>query len=382
MIIKLEIILAIAKKEIRQLKRETRMLFVIFIFPMFLLLIFGYAINLDVKHIKLGVLDFDETKETRSMVRSLISSEYFDLVGYLSNYNEAEEWLNSNKAQLIIVFNKDFTRNLYKFQNSKIQFLIDGVNANTSSIIFNYSNIASHFFLVKWLKENQNIFLTKSNFSIVQLEPRFWYNPNLKSNVFLVPGLIGIIIILTSAITVSLSVVKEKERNTIEQILISPIEPMDFIVGKILPYSVIALINSFLVVILGHIVFNVPIRGNLFLLLLSVVLYIYSSLSIGVFVSVIATNQLLAFLLVVIISVLPSMILSGFIFPIESMPLIIQIITNFTPAKFFLSIIRSVLLKGVPFDTLLTNYIYLLAYGTVFFGFSFVAYRKSFRLDL
>lgn len=380
--IDLSVIGAIAKKELRQLSREKRMLFVIFFFPLFLLLIFGYAINLDVKHIQLAVLDFDRTSETRSIVNSLASSEYFDLVGYVKNYNEARHYLNIGKAQLVIVFPEDFTKNLYRKQNSKIQFLIDGVNGNTSGVIYNYSNLATGFVLTRWINENVGTNFARKSLLGVNIESRFWYNPELKSSIFLVPGLIGIIIILTSAITVSLSIVKEKERNTIEQILIAPISPLDFVLGKIIPYSVIALINSLLVVVLGNLVFNVPIKGNILLLLLAVVMYIYSSLSIGVFVSIVANNQLLAFLMVVIISVLPSLILSGFIFPIESMPFVIQLITNLTPAKFFLAIIRGLLLKGIGFEYIWQNYLYLLFYGSAFFAIGFVAYRKSFRLDL
>ncbi len=376
----IKIIKAVAKKEIKQLSREKRMLLVIFFFPLFLLLVFGYAINLDVKHIKVSILDFDRTKETRAIANSLISSEYFDLVLYLNDYQEAEEILNFGKTQLIIVFPKDFTKKIYKGETAKIQFLIDGVNGNTSSVIYNYSNLASKYFMTKWLRENVIKVVSNKEVGLTQLEPRFWYNSELKSSIFLVPGLIGIIIILTSAITVSQSIVKEKERNTIEQILVSPISPVDFIFGKILPYLFIALINSTIVIFLGYVVFQVPIKGNLVYLFVAILFYIYSALSIGVFVSVIANNQLLAFLMVVIISVLPSMLLSGFIFPIESMPFVIQLITNLTPAKFFLYIVRGLLLKGTEMSILWKNYIFLLFYGSIFIFLSFVFYKRSLKL--
>ncbi|MCX7908038.1 MAG: ABC transporter permease [Ignavibacteria bacterium] len=375
------VIKAITKKEIRQLRREKRMLLIIFIFPLFLLVIFGYAINLDVKHIQLAVLDFDRTRETRTIINSLISSEYFDLVGYINNYKEADKILNTNKAQLVIVFPKGFTKDFFNKNSAKIQFFIDGINGNTSNIIYNYSKLAANFFTFKRLQEIAHLSSKKPIYT-VQLEPRFWYNPELKSNIFLVPGLIGIIIILTSAITVSLSIVKEKERNTIEQILISPISPLEFIVGKSFPYMALAFINSILVVVFGHIIFGVPVKGNLLLLTIALIFYIYSSSSIGIFVSIVANNQLVAFLMVVIISVLPSMLLSGFIFPIESMPFVIQLITNLTPAKFFLSIIRGLLLKDVGLSILLLDYIYLICYGTIFIVLSFVVYKRGLRISL
>lgn len=358
------------------------MLLVIFLFPMFLLIVFGYAINLDVKHIQFAVLDFDRTKETRNIVNSLNSSEYFDLVGYISNYKEAEYLLNSGKSQLILVFPKGFTKNIYRREETSLQFLIDGINGNTSNVIYNYSELLSNFHISKFFQERLSPNDKLNRIYGVNLIPRFWFNPELRSNVFLVPGLIGIIIILTSAITVSLSIVKEKEKNTIEQIFISPIHPLDFILGKVFPYLIIALVNSFLVIFLGKIIFGVPLKGSILLLLLAILLYIFSSLSIGVFVSVIASNQLLAFLLVVIISVLPSMLLSGFIFPIESMPFVIQLVTNLTPAKFFLAIIRGLLLKGIGFEYLWKNYLYLLSYGSIFLLISFFAYRKNLRIEV
>ncbi len=369
------IVLAVAKKEVRHLKRETRMLFVVFAFPLFLLIIFGYAISLDVKHIRLAVLDFEKTKETRSFVNSLTQSEYFDLVAYLNNYSDAKKILQEGKAQLVIVLPRNFTKKLMLGESVKIQFLIDGVNGNTSSVIYNYSNFVANSYSIKFFSEINKGAEAQEIGLPFELEPRFWYNPELKSSRFLVPGLIGIIIILTGAITVSLSIVREKERNTIEQILIAPIKPIEFVFGKVMPYLFLAFVNSIMVVILGNLIFGVPLKGNFFLLIIAIILYIYSAVSIGIFVSVVSDNQLVAFLLVAIISVLPSMLLSGFIFPIESMPFLIQLITNLTPAKFFLSIIRNLLLKGTGFFLLWDNYVYLLIYGSLFVLLSVILYR-------
>lgn len=371
-----KIVKAVARKEIRQLRREPRLLFVVFLFPMFLLVIFGYAINLDVKHIKVAVLDNDKTKGSREFISSIIHSEYFDLVTYVNDYEKAKNCLNTGTAQLVIVFPYNFTKRMYRNEEIPLQFLLDGVNGNTSSIIFNYSNAIANLYSIKLLKEQLGSEIYSNKMQAFTLEPRFWYNPELKSSRFLVPGLIGIIIVLTAAITISLSVVREKERNTFEQVYVSPISPTNFIIGKILPYISFAYINSLFVLLLGNLIFDVPIRGNIFFLLFAIGLYIYSALSIGIFVSVIADTQLLAFLLVVVISVLPSMLLSGFIFPIESMPFVIQLITNVTPAKFFLSIIRGILLKGIGLDYLWQNYLYLLLYGTFFFVLAGITYKK------
>ncbi len=380
----IDLIFAVAKKETRQLRRDKRLLLVIFFFPLFLLIIFGYAINLDVKHIRLAVYDQEKSKTTRQLVQSLVSSDYFDLVADLSSYAEVKKYLDKNEVQLVVVIPPTFSNDFYKERGAKLQFLIDGVNGNTANIVYNYSQAFTSRYLQKFAQkvriETTNIQF--QNLIPFELEPRFWFNPDLKSSRFLVPGLIGIIIILTSAISVALSVVREKERNSIEQIYVSPISLHYFIIGKIIPYIVIAFANSLFIIILGNLIFDVSIQGSIFFLLVAILLYIYSSVSIGIFVSTVATTQLLAFLMAVIFSVLPSLLFSGFIFPIESMPIAIQILTNITPAKFFLSIIRGILLRGVGFEYMWSQYIYLICYGTIFVIFSIVREtynRRRFR---
>ncbi len=363
---------AMLKKEFRQLRRDRRMVFVLFFFPLFLLFVFGYAINLDVRHIKLGVLDFEKSSLTRKIVASISSTEYFDLVSMYGSYIDAQSALDHGDVQMVIVFPRDFSKQVVRKEEPKVQILIDGVNGNTASIIYNYAQVlVANFFSNPDIKR----FTTSPQFPSLmtfRIEPLFWFNPSLKSSLFLVPGLIGIIIILSAAISVSLSIVKEKENNTIEQIYVSPISIPTFLFGKILPFSAIAFINSLLVLFLGFILFEVPIRGNLLELVLAIILYIFSALSIGIFVSAVAETQLFAFLFVVVISVLPSMLLSGFIFPIESMPPFIQLLTNITPAKFFLSIIRGILLRGNGIKYFWDDLLYLFVYGSIFILLAFV----------
>lgn len=373
------ILWALVKKEFHQLFRDRRMLFVLFFFPIFLLIVFGYAINLDVQQIKLVVLDYDRSRFTRQFIQSITATEYFDFVKFLDSEKSIQKCIEDGTAQVVMVIPPDFSKKIIRGEEAKLQFLIDGVNGNTASIIFNYLQV---------LSSNPSIFnnIVSKSFSIkynelipFEIEPRFWFNPNLKSSLFLLPGLIGIIIILSSSISVALSIVKEKETNSIEQIYVSPISTLQFIIGKIIPFALTSFINSFLVLFLGSILFEVPIRGNFFEITFAIILYIYAALSMGIFVSSIAETQIFAFLFVVVLSVLPSMLLSGFIFPIESMPVLIQLLTNITPAKYFLEVIRGILLRGISFNYYWVNLLFLLIYGTIFVLMSIVVEKVKQR---
>src|SRR3989339_688112 len=309
-------IFAIAKKELKQLSRDTRMLFIIFFFPVVLLIIFGYAINFDVKHIKIAVYDQDKSDYTREYVNGLISSEYFDLVTYVQDNSEIKRLLDEKIVQAVVVFPID-------------------------------------------------------------LQPRFWYNPELKSTKFLIPGLMGMILIVTAVISISLSIVREKERGTIEQINVSPLSSLEFILGKTIPYIVISLINATIVLLAGYILFGIVIKGNILLLLLGTFAFLFAALSLGVFISTISDSQQVAFQAANVTSLLPSLILSGFIFPIESMPVAIQVLTNITPAKFYIVILRAILLRGAGISAFWDQLIYLGIFGLVFIALATLVDKKS-----
>lgn len=371
-------IIAVAKKEIKQLKRDTRMLFVLLCFPVFLLAMFGYAVNFDVHHIKLAVYDKENTEKSREFVNTLLSSDYFDLVGYISKDSEVKLLLDDKLAQTVLVIPEDMTKRLYRRgEEIKLQFLIDGVDGNTASIIQNYFNSA----FITYNAKIQAEFATKlganisSNFT---LEPQFWFNPELKSSKFLVPGLIGMILIITAIISVSLSLVREKETGTIEQINVSSISTIELLVGKAIPYILLSLFNAVFVLFVGYLLFDVVIKGNYLLLLLSTIIFLIASVSIGIFISVISETQQIGFTLATFFSLLPSLILSGFIFPIESMPAAIQIITNITPVKFYIVTLRAIILKGVGITAFYDQLLYMLVFVVVFIGLSaLINFRKN-----
>jgi len=370
------LIIAVSKKEIRQLKRDYRLLFVIFFFPVFLLVIFGYAINFDVKHIKLAVYDREKSELSRELINSLQSSDYFDIVYYLSDINEADNLLDQKLAQCVLVIPEDFSRKIFSRQNVTLQYLIDGVDGNTAAIIKNYVSMAT-FDMSNNIAEEVYTRLGIKSYKPIDIEPIFWYNPSLQTTIFLVPGLISMILLITSVISISLTLVREKERGTQEQLNISQLNSFQLLIGKIIPYLSIALINATLILIASYILFDVEVKGSFTELILTTLLFLFASANLGIFISVVSDSQQIAFTLGTFISLLPSVILSGFIFPIDNMPWAVQIITNITPAKFFIVILRNIMLKGVGYESYFMQIIYLLIFAMFLLTLATIISRRK-----
>jgi ABC-2 type transport system permease protein len=368
-------ILAIARKEIRQVKRDKRMLYVLFIFPFILLILFGYAINFDVHHIKMFVYDQDKSIDSREFVNRLTSSNYFDIEGYLNAEKEIRGVLDRGDAQVVLVFPREFSKDIHAGRDAQLQILVEGVNANTASIVSNYMTLATATF-----SQNitSNILARKGGISGLPLnvEARFWFNADLNSILYLIPGLISMILIITAVVSISLSLVREKERGTIEQINVSPLSSMELLVGKTIPYTVISLVISGIILVAGYFLFGMPVKGSIILLFFSTLIFLFASLNMGIFVSAISDSQQVAFQISTMVSLLPTFILSGFVFPIESMPPVIQVLTNITPAKFFIIILRDILLKGVGLGAFWPQLIYLLLFAAFFLGLAIIINKK------
>ncbi len=369
-------ILAISKKEVRQLMRDKRMLYVLFVFPFVLLILFGYAINFDVHHIKLAVYDQDNSVDSRDFINRLTSSSYFDLIGHLKSEDQIRNVLDEGDVQAVIVFPQDFSRNIYSGRKVDIQILVAGVDANTASVITNYMRAASATFSEKLTNEELKVSGRTASIPI-DLEPRFLYNPDLNSTKYLIPGLISMILIMTAVISIALSIVREKERGTMEQINVSPLSSIELLVGKTIPYTIIALVVASLILFAGYLLFDVTIKGSILLLFISTFIFLFASLNLGILISTISDSQQVAFQLSALISLLPSFLLSGFVFPIESMPPVIQIFTNITPVKFYIIVLRDILLKGVGLGAFWDQLIYLLIFSVVFLGLASIIERKN-----
>lgn len=369
-------IYSVSKKELRQISRDKRSLLIIFVLPVFLLTLFGYAITLDVNVIKLGILDKDKSEISREFINSLDGSFYFSVIKYIDSDDGINKLLDIGLVQCVVVVPDNFSKDLALKRNVSVQFLIDGVDANTATIILNYVNAATGSFSQKIMKEFLSLKGVKQ-YQPLSIEPQFWYNKDLNTTQFFIPGLIAMILIIISVILTSISLVKEKETGTIEQITVSPVTSLQLIFGKIIPYLIISLLIAVSVLIMAYLLFGITVKGSYLYLLAGTICYLLATLSMGVFISTISDTQQVAFMISQLASQLPTVILSGFIFPIESMPVPIQILSNSSPAKFYIIILRDILLKGSGLEAFKEQMIYLLIFATVFIAISTIKIKKA-----
>lgn len=334
----------VVRKEFRQISRDKRSLGVILFIPLFLLVMFGYAISLDVRNIPTGVMDLENSKESRAFLQAFENSEYFDVREYLHSYSQIDELLKGGEIKVALVIPRDFTRKLWRDKTCEVQMLLDGSNPTEASTVLGYLEVISQSHTAKI---NANLgFAGDGTPGSLDFRPRVWYNPELKSSVFLVPGLITLILVISAVVSTALSIVREKETGTMEQILVSPLRPLELVVGKTIPYIFISLISAIGVLGVSYLLFGVTIRGSYLLLLLVMLLFLLSCLGLGILISTISATQQVAFTLAVLITVLPSFLLSGFVFPIRNMPWIIQAITYLVPARYVLEALRGIIIKG------------------------------------
>jgi len=364
-------------KEMRQIMRDRLSLSILIFIPVFMLIMFGYALNFDVKHLSIGFYDEDNNKTSRDFINSFIHSEYFDNKYNAESNNEIDELLQEGKILIGVIIPPNFSENVIKGKTATVQILIDGSNSNTGSTALGYVNaVISNFsndILVKEIKKIGNI-----NFSqTIDYRPRVWYNPELKSVRFLILGLISLILLMSSVISTSLSIVKEKENNTIEQIIVSPIKPYELVIGKITNYILIAIISTVFIFIAGYFLFGVEIKGNYFLLSLAILIYLGTCLGIGLLISSVSETQQSAFMLSSIVSLLPTFILSGFVFPIRNMPVPVQLITYIIPTRYFLVILRNIVLNGSGLISFWKELLIMFFLALIFFILNIIRLSKN-----
>ena len=354
--------LAVYRKELRQILRDRRTLLILVFIPAFFLLLYGYALNFDIRHIKLAVEDRDGTPESRAIVSAFVNSSYFDLVAVVHSPSAAERLLDLNQARAVLVIPEGFSRDLGTGRTATAQVIIDGDNANTATTTMGYA---------------ANILRTAgAELGPPQLhrdpplavEPRIWYNPELRSTLFLVPGLIAYIAMITAVTSTALSVVREKENGTMEQVRMAPIDTLSFILGKTLPYFLISLSSAALIIGASMLLFGLPMRGNWLSLFVALSLFLVGALGTGLLISTVAESQQVAFQMALLISLLPTMMLSGFIFPISSMPSFLQTVTYAVPARYFLVALRGIVLKGSPLSHFILPLAALSIYAAVVLG--------------
>lgn len=340
-------ILPFIKKEILQFTRDRRSLLVFLFVPSFMLILFGYALNLDVKNAPFLVFDKCNSFYSRELISSLSHNQYFKFSGYVESYKEIENSINVGKAKFAIIIPEDFEKKILTNREAKLQIIVDGTQAMIASNIVGYLNSYINNFILNYNLKNVNV-----SFPQVVLMPRIWYNPELKTANFFIPGLIAFIMMVMAVVATSLTIVREKERNTIEQLIVSPIKMHELIIAKLVAPLIIAFIAASLILLTGYVLFNIQIKGNLILLLIATMIFLLTSLAFGVFISVLAESQQVAFLASILSTIIPTLVFSNFIFPITSMPEILQYISYIIPAKYYLVILRGIILKGVGFSIL------------------------------
>jgi len=357
---------AIFKKEFRQIRRDRLSLGLLIFVPAMLLVLYGYALSFDVKHIRVAVLDEDRTQESRELLDSLFQNQYFDRAMNLSRRAEADACLLHALVRAVLIVPKDYAKSVSRGERVGLQVLVDGADANTASAAIGYFDALADRATLKARFDVLGIAGTSPSIPLVSPEPRIWFNPELESAQFLVPGLIGLLLMLSAVIATSLSIVREKERETIEQMMVSPMRPEELILGKTLPYVVVGLLTMTMILVLGYYLFGVVVRGSFFLLGLTTLLFLFAALGMGVLISSVTRSQQMAFQIAILSSLLPSLILSGFIFPIKNMPLLIQWLTLIVIPRYFVTALRAVILKNASFAAIVPQLAALFALGVFF----------------
>ena len=361
---------AVAVKEIRQLRRDRGTLIFILVIPAFLLLMYGFALTFDIRKIPLAVCDQDQTKASRSFAELFTNTEYFVLKYRLADSREVDRLMGEEKIRVALVIPPGFSRKILANEKAAIQVIIDGSNSQSAATTVGY---------VSSIVQGESIDLMFASLDDqgirrlempLKMETRVWYNPELRSAKFLIPGLIAFILMVVVVVSTAFSVVREKERGTMEQILVAPIRPLELIAGKTIPYFLISLVSVHFVLFLSYLLFGISIRGSYGWLLLSMVLFLLGGLGQGLLISTITGTQQAAFMLAITTTFLPTFLLSGFVFPVRNMPVAVQALTFLVPAKYFLVALRSIILKGSGLKAFWPQFLFLLGFAALALGVS------------
>jgi len=375
----------IIRKEFIQVFRDKRSRALVFLPPLLQLIIFGYAVNMNIKDIRLGIMDLSRSQQSRELIASFKASGYFRIVRIIDHEHQIREILDRGTVQGVLKINRDFAKRVKREENTTVQLILDGTDSNTANLITQYITAIVRQYSRGLLSErihrqmSRQIMFGKEDelrrLGEVVLQQRAWFNPNLESRLFFIPGVIAMILMLVITILTAMAIVREKEIGTLEQLMVSPIRPRELILGKSIPFILIGYGDMVLITVVAVYWFQIPIRGSLPLLFLSTSVYLLSSLGIGLFVSTISQTQQQAMMTSFIFFV-PMVLLSGFVFPIANMPPAIQIITYANPIRYFLVIIRGIFLKGVGMEIVWHQLLALVIIGTTLLVSSSLRFRK------
>jgi len=371
-------IFSIVRKEFVQIFRDPRTLALIIVMPIIQLFLLGYAATTDVRNIPMAVLDQNQSSQSRELLDAFRAADYFRIDYYVNSTEEYQKLIESGKIRAALVIPPDYDSQLLDGK-AQVLFVLDGSDGSVGATALSTARLIGQSYATKVL-EQQMTLRSSSALPAPPLEVRtqVWYNPDFRSAYFMIPGVIGMILSFITTILTATTIVRERERGTIEQLIVTPIRSWELIVGKLLPYVILAFIETFEILIIGHLAFAVPVRGSLLLITLASGLFLMSSLGIGLFASTVANTQQEAMLTVMMFN-LPMIFLSGFFFPIQAMPKFLQLVSYAIPLRYYLVVIRALMIKGVGFAAVQSEIISLTIFGVVIMGAAAMRFRK--RLD-
>lgn len=369
--------LSIVKKEFIQVKRDPISLRIPIMMPIVMMLIFGYAVNTDVDNIPTAIFDQSKTQESREYIDKLTSSNYFKVKYYVTSEKELSDLIDGNKAKVGLIIPSDFSNEMSKGNTPQTQLLVDGTDPTIARTAMNSGKLVSEMYS-RSFKENalKKLGASASKQPGIDINVKVWYNPNLESTKFTIPGLVGLILQNITIMLTAFALVREKERGTIEQLIVTPLRPVELILGKLVPYVIIGYACFLFALLICVFWFGVGVSGSVGLLLLLGFLFVYCSLSIGMLISTFAKNQMQS-MMVTILILLPSILLSGFVFPREAMPLVVRSISYAIPLTYFLEIVRGIILKGVGIEFLVNDVIALSVFTLVILSLATLRFKKS-----
>ncbi len=364
-------LMAMARKEWIQLRRDPRSMTLAFILPVLMLLFFGYAITWDVKELELSVLDQDRTARSRGLVEAFESSGYFVVKDRLGGYGEVEAAVGRGDAGSVLVIPPGFAGDLAAGRPAPVQLLLDGADANSATIAFGYAGAIVDGWSRRVVLEGRSVTIP------LRVDARTWYNPTLESRNMIVPGLIAVIMMTIAAMLTALTIAREWERGTMEQLASTPATKLEILLGKLLPYVLIGVVDVAMIVVAGVVVFGVPFRGPIVVFFAQTVLFLIGALGLGMVISAAAKSQFLAMQIALIATLLPAMLLSGFLFEIEAMPEVLQAITYAVPARYYVVVARGIMLKGVGPSVLWVQSAFMVAFALVGLLVAMRVFRKE-----
>jgi len=358
---------AIFIKELHHITRDGRSLAMALAVPVMMLVLFGFALSLDVDRIPTLVYDQDGTSASRDLIHQFQGSRYFQIRGFVDHYDAIERGINRNTILMGLVIPRDYSRKVEEGRAAPVQILLDGSDSNTASIALGYVDSVVRNYTLDLRSDMQNRKGGGAAQPPVDARLRVWYNSSLESKNYVVPGLIAVILMIIAALLTSLTIAREREMGTMEQVLSTPLRPAELVLGKMLAYFAVGLADATITVVVGIFVFQVPLRGSILLLGVSTCLFLFGALFWGIFISAVSQTQLQAYQMGILSSFLPAFLLSGFVYAIETMPTVIQVITHIVPARYFVTILKGIFLKGVGMDVLWGELGFLALYATIVF---------------